>query len=224
MKYLKLFESNDQPPSVMDYFYDIVDTGVDFVSGDEWTKCEDIIHQEGMKFYWRKWICLEYDSIEKYIPEDIAIAILRMNDDGFYIKINVENPKKGQGRNSTIEKTETGRWYLLGVSKLDTSNLSVLAHEMAHGMWYIDPSYKNEMSSLLNSIPKEEFDKLKKIIFDVGYAESSLIDECQAYLSTGLIDGMTEYEKYEPSFRKVFEKYNTHHSIKSPKPVKIDFI
>lgn len=133
---------------------------------------------------------------------------------------------------NTIEKTETGRWYLLGVSELDvTDPFSTLAHEMAHGMFYIDAAYNAEMKKLISEMPEDGKKAFQDEIINLGYAESSLIDETQAYLSTGITkemkDRLDEF-KYDvakrKAFRDVFAKYIGNHMIKKPKSVKIDFI
>lgn len=124
---------------------------------------------------------------------------------------------------NTIRKKENGNFYLLGISDIQRND--VLDHEIAHGMWYTDPKYKSEMSTLLNSLNKKSLRLLFNQISELGYSDSVLDDEAQAYLSTGLYDedGLNISKKDELKFQKVFNKYSKKHLLLSPKKYEIDY-
>lgn len=59
---------------------------------------------------------------------------------------------------------------------------SALKHEMAHGLFYICEDYKNDIQQLFNSLSDNIKLGIKDTIMKAGYAESSVIDEFQAYI------------------------------------------
>ncbi len=123
--------------------------------------------------------------------------------------------------NSCKYDSDLEDFYLLGVDSLDGG---LLEHEMAHGMYFTDPSYKLEMDKLTESLPKEIREIMNSKISEMGYGENVISDEVQAYMSTGLMDEMEEIKgiktwvkKYQKVFKKFLEKN------KSPKEIKIEW-
>lgn len=103
---------------------------------------------------------------------------------------------------------ETHPWYLIGVDKLKSG---VMNHEIAHGFYYTNLSYKVEMDYLIEGISIKDYDKFKNVLVKGGYSDDRviIIDEIQAYLSTGKHHEWNDtlYKKYSPDFVKVFKKY-----------------
>lgn len=99
-------------------------------------------------------------------------------------------------------------WYLIGASSRDVKTLD---HEIAHGLFYTNKEYKTRMLYQLALIPKKIMDKIDKKLIKMGYANDRKIldDEAQAFLSTGLYNGLETKEimKYEKPFIKVFKEY-----------------
>ena len=122
-----------------------------------------------------------------------------------------------------IKEREDGKFYLIGVDELDLSS-GLLDHEMAHGFYYTDIEYRNNMNDLILDLPVELREKISEVILDLGYNKSVLNDEIQAYMSTGIIDEMDEeLNDYTKSFEKVFKKAKIKHSSNSEK-IEVTFI
>lgn len=95
------------------------------------------------------------------------------------------------------------KFYLIG-----TCGDVALTHEVAHGLFYTNSKYKKAMSSLVKALNP----KVKKIVIkyltDLGYAKKVHVDECQAYLATGLdFAGAPNVEKATGPFIKTFNSY-----------------
>lgn len=100
-------------------------------------------------------------------------------------------------------------WYLIGASSKD---LRTLNHEIAHGLYFTNEDYKKDCNKLIKGIKPLHLDKLKKKLIKMGYANSKKIinDEIQAFMSTGLYNGLNtkEMKKYQDKFIKNFKKFN----------------
>lgn len=121
----------------------------------------------------------------------------------------------------TIRKQEKGNFYLMGVEEIDGD---VLEHECAHGFYYTDVDYRNKMNNLINLLPSDKREGLSKLITDMGYSESVVSDEIQAYMSTGLIDKMNhlKLDKFTKGFEKVFNDFRKIHQS-DPFEIKIEY-
>ena len=99
-------------------------------------------------------------------------------------------------------------WYLIGASSKD---LRTMDHEIAHGLYFTNKNYRLQMLVLLTSIPKKTMDKIDKKLIKMGYVNDRKIldDEAQAFLSTGLYNGLEikEIKKYEKEFIKIFNQF-----------------
>lgn len=99
-------------------------------------------------------------------------------------------------------------WYLIGASSKD---LKTMDHEIAHGLYFTNKSYQIRTKALLHLIPKRVRDNINKKLIKMGYVNDKKIldDEAQAFLSTGLYNGLDtkEIKKYEKPFIENFKKY-----------------
>ena len=122
-----------------------------------------------------------------------------MNDIYFHCAIDSQNKNDGTRCD----------WYLIGASSKD---LKTLDHEIAHGLYFTNKDYKKDCKRLIDSIKPTHYDKLKKKLIKMGYVNDKKIidDEIQAFMSTGLYNGLNtkELKKYESGFIKNFKKYN----------------
>lgn len=122
-----------------------------------------------------------------------------MNDIYFYCAIDSQNKNDG----------ERCDWYLIGASSKD---LKTMNHEIAHGLYFTNREYRMRMLYLLSLIPKRTMDKIDKKLIKMGYVNDRKIldDEAQAFLSTGLYNGLDikEIKKFEKNFIKVFKEFN----------------
>lgn len=122
-----------------------------------------------------------------------------MNDIYFYCALDAQNKNNGTRHD----------WYLIGASSKDKGTMN---HEIAHGLYYTNKEYKLRMMYQLSLIPKKTMDKIDKKLIKMGYVNDRKIldDEAQAFLSTGLYNGLDikEIEKYQKPFIKVFKEFN----------------
>ena len=121
------------------------------------------------------------------------------------------------------KKVGSENFYLIGIDQSNGEDPSLIFHEMAHGLWFANPSYKKEMSTIINemnpSVKEKIFDKIK----EAGYGDNVYEDELQAYLSTGVDGSMRRIKDIKPEifkFNQAFEKYSK--KIK-PKRIPIDW-
>lgn len=61
--------------------------------------------------------------------------------------------------------------------------IDVMKHEIAHGMWYLVPEYKEAMSKIIDPLVRD-FPCFGETILKMGYGERVITDETQAYLAT----------------------------------------
>lgn len=105
--------------------------------------------------------------------------------------------------------TAENPFYVIGTSK---ENPGCLDHEIAHGLYKLNPFYKKNMKALTARISTQAHIELTAKLQHVGYADKVIDDEIQAYLATGLADFMDripidpatikEFEQVFESFRK----------------------
>jgi hypothetical protein len=121
-----------------------------------------------------------------------------MNDIYYYCAIHSQNKNNG----------ERCDWYLIGASGKD---MKTMDHEIAHGLFYTNKEYRLKMELSLYRIPQKTRDKIDKKLIKMGYVNDRKIlnDEAQAFLSTGLYNGLEikEIKKYEKEFIKNFKQF-----------------
>lgn len=100
------------------------------------------------------------------------------------------------------------KWYLIGVDKLDGRTIQ---HEIAHALFYINIDYRKTMLSLVIGMERKVFDKIEDLLYNMGYDKSVILDEIQAYMSTGLMPSMGKIrgiKKYTIAFKRRFKEFN----------------
>jgi hypothetical protein len=121
-----------------------------------------------------------------------------MNDIYFYCAIDSQNKNDG----------ERCDWYLIGASSKDVKTMD---HEIAHGLYFTNKVYKKMVDTLIKNIKPTHYDKLKKKLIKMGYVDDKKIidDEIQAFMSTGLYNGLDtkELKVYEKDFKSNFRKF-----------------
>jgi hypothetical protein len=122
-----------------------------------------------------------------------------MNDIYFYCAIDSQNKNDGTRCN----------WYLIGASSKDVKTMD---HEIAHGLYFTNKVYKKIVDTLISNIKPTHYEKLKKKLIKMGYVNDKKIidDEIQAFMSTGLYNGLNtkELKVYEKEFKNNFKKFN----------------
>lgn len=102
-------------------------------------------------------------------------------------------------------------FYLIGTINDDGPTIE---HEIAHGLFYTNQDYKNEMLNEVNKLPKKLYENLTKSLHEeMMYHKDVLDDEIQAYMATGLVPelnknirGSKRAEIRKP-FKDIFKKY-----------------
>ncbi len=121
-----------------------------------------------------------------------------MNNIFFYCSLDSQNKNNGKSTD----------WYLIGASSKD---LRTMDHEIAHGLFFTNKDYRLAMLVQLTAIPQKVRDKIDKKLIKMGYVNDRKIldDETQAFLSTGLYNGLQtkEIKKYEKGFIKIFKEF-----------------
>jgi hypothetical protein len=97
-----------------------------------------------------------------------------------------------------------GDFYLIGA----TGKTSVLKHEIAHGFFYTIPEYKQEMTQLNKKLTPAFRKQINVTLKKMGYTPKVYVDECQAYLATGVAEQFTMSIKNEDKpFVSLYNKY-----------------
>jgi hypothetical protein len=122
-----------------------------------------------------------------------------------------------------IKERESGKFYLIGVDKLDEGN-DLLDHELSHGFFYTDSDYRDKMTRLVDDLPDKIGKSIETSILELGYNESVLYDEIQAYMSTGLSDDMDpSINEWTEDFEMVFSEAKRKHYTK-PEKIELTFL
>lgn len=92
----------------------------------------------------------------------------------------------------------------------------IMYHEVAHGLWYLNPIYRIEMKQLVDEMPDKLREKFTRTLLKMNYSADMIEDEIQAYSVDICLFGQkgmrrlkyTTYEKrYINKFIKVYKKY-----------------
>jgi hypothetical protein len=114
-------------------------------------------------------------------------------------------------------------FYLIGIDQSNGEDPSLIFHEVAHGLYFSSPIYKNKQLKNIERLSPNIRESLSKKISNMGYGENVVNDEIQAYLSTGIDYPMTAIKGVKEAqipFKEVFDSYAG--KIK-PKKINIDW-
>lgn len=114
-------------------------------------------------------------------------------------------------------------YYLIGIDQSTGDDPSLIYHEVAHGLWSVNPIYKRKQLANISRLEPRIKDNLSKKITGMGYSEGVVDDEIQAYLSTGIIYNMARIKNIKNAqipFKSTFDEYAGR--IK-PKPIQINW-
>lgn len=114
-----------------------------------------------------------------------------------------------------LSPEEIGASYFIGTS--GTSD-DVLDHEIAHGFFSTNNTYKSSQLRNIARLPKDLYKQLRDDLIAMGYHPFVIHDEIQAYLSTyatslGEVFGCDIYDEYTDAFEKTFESYRSPRSL-----------
>lgn len=168
---------------------------------------------EYMRFYKTNWKKRTFTYPDDWSGYNIPSNILEKGVDTFYKETEYDNVMKDIyfycGINSQNKNNGTScNWYLIGASSKDKGTTN---HEIAHGLYFTNKEYKKNVTNLIKNIKPTHYEKLKKKLIKMGYVDDKKIidDEIQAFMSTGLYNGMEtkELKVYEKEFRDNFKKF-----------------
>lgn len=121
--------------------------------------------------------------------------------------------------NITSKVDVTKPFYIIGAKEKDANTLD---HEIAHALYYLNKLYALQMTKAIYNFYKKDrknYVKIVKALKEMGYNESVIKDEVQAYMSTstkkellgkfGISLDNKETNAVRNEFRKVLAKYNT---------------
>jgi hypothetical protein len=98
--------------------------------------------------------------------------------------------------------------YLIGVDEIKSS---IFDHELAHGLYYTNINYTNNMNEIIKKISKSNIKKLRKNLKELGYCSGVFKDEVQAYMTTEInkkvTKGVPDKKRLHQKFKIIFKKY-----------------
>ncbi len=94
------------------------------------------------------------------------------------------------------------KFYIIGVVRGNKA----LSHEIAHGLFYLHPEYKREMSKLVRALDPKIRKCINEALKKLGYTPKVYVDETQAYMSTGLTEAFGKADQWATE-RKSFQEY-----------------
>ena len=102
------------------------------------------------------------------------------------------------------------KFYLIGIDQSTGDDPHLIYHEMAHALWFSDPSYKERMSTLIRKMDSSVKEKMIQKISDSGYGNNVLYDELQAYMATGLVSNMNRIKGIKLEIGKFKDFFDTY--------------
>lgn len=107
-----------------------------------------------------------------------------------------------------IKSTGYEKFYLIGTTEGPDVD-DYLDHEVSHGLFYTNPTYRDSASELYNDIyDSYTTTTLRDWLILNGYCEEVIVDETAAYLATGLptsLEKDKELKKAQRPFKKLFK-------------------
>lgn len=104
----------------------------------------------------------------------------------------------------TLKERGVENMYILGTQKNEGDTFN---HEVCHGLFFTNPEYREEALSFVESINENVMDFFRKNLLDIGYTESVVKDEVQAYLMFGhdnkVFSGGVDIEKVNNLHKKL---------------------
>jgi len=143
------------------------------------------------------------DSFNKCIQ---GVFDLKVNSTPYdEIMMKIMNSIREDLKFYTPEPTKE-KFYLIGVDKIEGD---IMNHEIAHALFYLNYQYRKEMTLLVKDLPMRKYNGLTNILIGFGYREKVMIDEIQAFLSTGICDEMERLKLKSDilKFEEVFKRY-----------------
>jgi hypothetical protein len=97
-------------------------------------------------------------------------------------------------------------FYIIG-----TAGKEALDHEIAHGLFYLNPEYQKKMKSLVRALSPEIRKEMNSSLKHLGYTPKVYVDETQAYMATGLPESFENPDQWldeQNPFHTTFVQYS----------------
>jgi hypothetical protein len=101
--------------------------------------------------------------------------------------------------------------YIIGAKDMEGDTFQ---HEVAHGLYYTNKEYRELMDEITDAIPLQHKLQFRNNLIKMGYTDSVVFDEIQAYMSWGwdypkFSKGVPKSlcKKFNKQYQKVFNKY-----------------
>lgn len=116
---------------------------------------------------------------------------------------------------SCKKRAKGNKFYIIGVVKGNDA----LEHEIAHGLFYLNPEYKKEMVKLVKQMDPELRKVMDAYLLKVGYTPQVFVDETQANMATTgdftyyserhtfPADSIPKLNQARLAFEEVFKRY-----------------
>jgi hypothetical protein len=121
------------------------------------------------------------------------------------------------------EKVGGDNFYLIGIDQSTGDDLSLIYHEMAHGLWFVNSVYKRKQMKNIENMEPRLRTGMEKKISGMGYGQNVIDDEIQAYLSTGIIPDMARLKDVKKAQIPFKETFDTYIGRIRPKEIQIDW-
>lgn len=104
------------------------------------------------------------------------------------------------------------KFYCIATNEADSDGNSTIAHEVVHGLFYLDSEYRNRVEELVESF---DFTSFKAALSKQGYTDEVLVDEINSYVLTGLTKNLwlknpMSYIGIKPRLRRLFIRHFEH--------------
>ena len=121
------------------------------------------------------------------------------------------------------KKVGSDNYYLIGIDQSTGEDSSIIFHEIAHGLWFVNSVYKIKQTKNIDSLNPRIRESLSKKISGMGYGENVVNDEIQAYLSTGIIPNMARIKDIKQAQIPFKQTFNSYVSKIKPNEIPIDW-
>jgi len=103
-------------------------------------------------------------------------------------------------------KANGEKFYIIGVVRGNKA----LSHEIAHGLFYLNPKYKKESVNLVKALSDDMRKSINEALKKLGYTPKVYVDETQAYMATGLTEAFGKVDQWSAErkpFQECFKKF-----------------
>ena len=84
-------------------------------------------------------------------------------------------------------------FYVIGTFGRDPEKNNTVNHELAHAYFYLYPAYKAKQLAVIETMNPETLERVSQKILNMGYDQSVIYDEVQAYLGTGFDEAARDF-------------------------------